>query len=103
MRVTKRQLRRIIREAAYGVPDQLKLTAEREALRAFKETPLGRGAHDAYVTSIKRSPLQPETDYDVVFRVTIKAGRNKRLKRQWDIVLDAETGDFRGAGPTAEY
>jgi hypothetical protein len=103
MKITKRQLRRIIREASYGVPDQLKLTAEREALRAFKETPLGRGAHDAYVTSTKRSPLQPETDYDVVYRVTIKVGPNKRLKRQWDIVLDAESGAFRGAGPVAQY
>ena len=102
MKITKRQLRRIIREA-YGVPDQLKLTAEKEALRAFKETPLGRGAHDAYVTSTKRSPLQPETDYDIVYRVTIKVGPNKRLKRQWDIVLDAESGSFRGAGPVAEY
>jgi len=99
MRVTKRQLRRIIQEA---VNDRaLRDTAEKEALRAFRETDVGRMTRNAWVTSVRQSPLEPEFETDAVFRATIRTDGGD--KRQWDIVLDSETGSYRGSGEVARY
>ena len=99
MKITKRQLKRIVREA---VNDRsLRDTAGEEALRAFRESDVGRMARNAGVTAVRQSPLEPEFETDAVFRVTIRTGGGD--KRQWDIVLDSETGSYRGGGEVARY
>ena len=111
MKITKRQLRRIIKEAmpAGGVLDvvgavtgvrgemnrKLRDVAEKEALRWFQSGPVGRMTRRAWVTSVRSSPVEPEFEQDVIFRVTIKTDSND--KRQIDVVLDSETAGFRGA------
>ena len=102
MRITKRQLRRVIRET---VNDRtMRDTAAEEALRWFREGAIGQMTRDSWVTSVRKSPnshLIPDQDYEVMFRVTIRTSGND--KRQVDVVLDSETGGYRGAADVDRY
>jgi hypothetical protein len=102
MKITKHQLRQIIKEAISG--KRLRDIAADEALRSFHSSPAGRMATPITgirVTSVRLSPLEPEFETDVVLRVTIRTPGND--KRQYDIVLDSETGGYLGGGEVARY
>jgi len=102
MKVTKAQLKRIIREAAND--RAMRDTAAEEALRWFREGAVGQMTRDSWVTSVRKSPdshLIPDQDYEVMFRVTI--GSSGNAKYQVDVVLDAETGGYRGAADVDRY
>ena len=102
MKVTKGQLKRIIREA---VNDRaMRDTAAEEALRWFREGAVGQMTRDSWVTSVRKSPdshLIPDPDYEVMFRVTIRTSGN--AKYRVDVVLDAETGGYRGAADVGPW
>ena len=108
MKITKRQLRRIIRESF--VASQRKREAVQraaaadEGLRWFREGPVGKMARDSWVTSVRLSPkndLIPDPDYEIMYRVTIRTDGND--KRQIDVILDTETAAFRGASEVEKY
>lgn len=102
MKITKRHLRTIIKEAISG--KRLRDIAADEALRNFHSSPIGRMTTPITgirVTSVRTSPLEPEFETDVVLRVTIRTPGND--KRQYDIVLDSETGTYLGGGEVARY
>jgi len=102
LKVSKRQLRRVIRET---VNDRaMRDTASEEALRWFREGAVGQMTRDSWVTSVRKSPdsyLIPDQDYEVMFRATIRTSGN--AKYQVDVVLDAETGAYRGAADVDRY
>ena len=100
MKVTKHQLKRIIREA---VNDRaMRDTAAEEALRWFQEGAVGQMTRDSWVTSVRQSPDPvPDPDFEVMFRVTL--GSSSKVKYQVDVVLDAETGGFRGAADVGPW
>jgi hypothetical protein len=99
MRVTRYQLRTIICEAVNDLV--LRDKAADEALRWFREGAVGQMTRDSWVTSVRRSPVEPEFDSDTVLRVTV--GTSGNAKYQVDVVLDAYTGGFRGAGDVEKY
>ncbi len=106
MKITKRQLRRIIEQAMVGglptkTPKDLRKIAEEEGMRWYRGSPIGRSSNDARVTSVRTSPDEQRLrdtgdifDDQSIFRVTIKA---RSGKKQVDVILDNERGSFQGA------
>ena len=118
LKITKGQLRRIIREAispSGGMMESFiasqrnrevvqRAAAADEGLRWFREGPVGKMARRSWVTSVRLSPDNdqiPDPDYEIMYRVTIRT--DGMDKRQVDVVLDAETAKFRGASEVDRY
>ncbi len=112
MRITKRQLRRLIEQVMVGgmpakTPKELRKIAEEEGLRWYRGSPTGRFSDDARVTAVRSSPDEQRLrdtgdifDDQSIFRVTIKA---RSGKKQVDVVLDNERGSFQGASTVEMY
>ncbi len=112
MRITRRQLQRIIEQVMVGGmpaknPKELRKIAEEEGMRWYREGVLGKFSDDARVTAVRTSPDEQHFrdagsifDDQSIFRVTIKA---RSGKRQVDVVLDNERGSFQGASMVDEY
>tara|TARA_B100000131_G_C18078411_1_gene597277 strand:- start:546 stop:1193 length:648 start_codon:yes stop_codon:yes gene_type:complete len=79
----------------------LRRIAEDEAMKWFKAGPVGRMTRKAWVTSVRTSPDSPEFELDIILRVSIATDSGD--KRQIDVILDSETGAFRGVSEVDRY
>ena len=112
MKISRRQLRRIIEQVMVGgqpakTQKELRKIAEEEGMRWYREGPTGRFSDDAHVTSVRTSPNEQRFrdtgdifDDQSIFRVTIKAHSGKK---QIDVILDNERGSFQGASTVEAY
>jgi len=112
MKITKRQLRRIIEQVMVGgapakTTTELHKLAKKEGMRWYQGGAIGKYSDDARVTTVRTSPNEQRFrdagdifDDQSIFRVTINA---RSGNRQIDVILDNERGSFQGASWGDEY